>query len=101
VLERARQGTADNVHRFLLAILGLSTNAAQALSCSRSWWWWSPWRSRAALLAAPYLAYQWRMARHLHARDLAHDQAALGEYFLSRAIGALGRQVRLLGPRPL
>jgi ABC-type multidrug transport system fused ATPase/permease subunit len=104
VLERARQGTADNVHRFLLAILGLGTNLAQALSLFAILVVVEPLAVPVLfLLAAPYLAYQWRMAQHLHALETSRTtKRRWSEYFLSRAIGrdSLG-EVRLLGLAPL
>jgi ABC-type multidrug transport system fused ATPase/permease subunit len=104
VLERARRGTADNAQRFLLAILGLGTSAAQALSLFAILVVVEPLAVPVLLLlAVPYLAYQWRMARHLHELETSRTtRRRWSEYFLSRAIGrdSVG-EVRLLGLAPL
>jgi ATP-binding cassette subfamily B protein len=104
VLERAQRGTADNVHRFLVALIQLATNGAQALSLFAILVVVEPLAVPVLLaLALPYVAYQWRTARRFHELELSRTtRRRWSEYFLSRSIGreALG-EVRLLELAPL
>ena len=104
VLERARRGTADNVQRFLVALLQLATSGAQALSLFAILVVVEPLAVPVLLaLALPYVAYQWRTARRFHELELSRTtRRRWSEYFLSSSIGreALG-EVRLLALAPL
>ena len=104
LLERARRGTADNVHRFLVSLLQLATNGAQALSLFAILVVVEPLAVPVLLaLSLPYVVYQGRTARRFHELEQSRTtRRRWSEYFLSRSIGreAIG-EVRLLDLAPL
>ena len=100
VLARARQGTADNIHGFLLSILRLGTQAFQVLSLFAILVVVEPLAVLVLLaLALPYLAYQWGLAGRFHELEQSRTtQRRWSGYFLSLVTGRdLVGEVRLLG----